>query len=185
MGTPATTMKLLQSGSVLIVFYAFSYLWLDLLKQFKRLVQMLVLAGGGLAVHILAIIVLMPLVSDAEQLMNRIIIANIAGAGFMFGLGFFLVARMLKYQGEWVNRSLRTLVITVLCSAVIGLMALFLSKGIMSLVGPAVTILVCVVIAVFAYFILMMLLRGLTVSELDRLPGGQVLIRLGRMIRLY
>ena len=185
MGTPEKTMKLLQSGSVLIVFYAFSYLWLDLLKLFKRLTQMLMLAGGGLAVHILAIIVLMPLVSDAEQLINRIIIANVIGAGFMFGLGFFLVARMLKYQGEWVNRSLRTLAITVLCSAVVGLMALFLSKGIIGLVGPAVTILVCLVVAAVAYFILMMLLRGLTVSELDRLPGGQVLIRLGRMIRLY
>ncbi|MCL2719069.1 MAG: hypothetical protein FWE14_09860, partial [Lachnospiraceae bacterium] len=184
-GDKEITMKLLQSGSVLLVLFAFSYFWFDLLKQFKRTVQMLLLAGGGFLVHIISLIVIMPLINDVEQLIMGIIAANIIGASFSFVLGFFLVARMLKYQGEWINKNIRTLAITILCSAIAGLMALFLSKGILNLVGPAVTILICLVISIIAYFILMMLFRGLTVGELDRLPGGQLLIKIGRLFRFY
>ncbi|MCL2052513.1 MAG: oligosaccharide flippase family protein [Lachnospiraceae bacterium] len=179
------TVKLLQSGSVLIVLYAFSYFWFDLLKQFKRTFQMLVLAGSALAVHILAIIGIMQFINNAEQLILGVIAGNIVGALFSFVLGFILVMRMLKYQGEMVNKNLRTVVITLLCSAIIGLMALFLSRGIINLVGPAVTLLVCLTVSIIAFFVLMMLLRGLTFNELDRIPGGQYLIRLGRLFRFY
>ena len=180
-----TATKLLQNGSILIVFYTFSYFWFDLLKQFKKTAQVLMLAGGGLAIHIFALLIIMPLIKHAEQLIIGIIVTNIIGVGFSFMLGFFLVKRMLNYQGEWMNRSARTLMITMLCSAIIGLMVLALSKGILNLVGPAVTILICLLISLVAYLILMILLRGLTISELDHLPGGQFMIRLGRLIRFF
>jgi len=184
-GDHETTVRVLQFGSVLIVLLAFSYFWLDLLKQFKRTVQMLVLIGGGLTVHILSLIFIMPMITKAEQLITGIVVTNILGAGFSFIVGFFLVSRMLKYHGEWTNRNFRTLVVTLICSLVIGLMGLLLSKALVNLVGPALTIIICLIISIVAYFVLMTLLRGLTVSDLDRLPGGQILIRLGRMIRYY
>ena len=184
-GSPEIATKLLQGGSVLIILNAFNLYWIDLLKQFKRTAQMLLLGGGGLAVHIVSLLLLMTLVSEPEQLISRIIIANIIGSGFMFALGFFFTARMFKYQGEWLNRNIRTLAITLLCGATMGLMAMLLSMAILDLVGPHVTILVCFLISVVAYFVLMMLLRGLSVNDLDRLPGGQILIRLGRLIRFF
>jgi hypothetical protein len=62
-------------------------------------------------------------------------------------------------------------------------MAKLLSLGIRTLIGSALTLLVCTGIGLAAYIILMMLFRGLTASELDRIPGGQVLVRLGRLMR--
>ena len=177
--------RMFQSGSVMIVFCAFNLFWIDLFKQFKRTTQMLLLAGGGLVVHIVAIIVIMPMINKTEHLITGIIVTNIIGFGFSFFLGFFLISRLLKYQSEWVTKNLRTFVITLLCSAIVGLMSLFLSMGIINLVGPGLTILICLVISVIAYLVLMTLLRGLSLNELDKIPGGFILIRLGRFIRYF
>lgn len=179
------SVKLLQSGSALIVLYAFSLLWLDLLKQLKRLIQMLIVIGGGLAVHIAVLLIFMPLVSDAERLISRVIAANLAGAGFMLCLGFYFVSRLLKFQGEYLNKLVRVLAITLLCSAITGLMAMLLNFAIHYLIGPAATLVICLLISITAYFILMMVLRGLSASELDKLPGGYILIKLGRLFRVY
>jgi stage V sporulation protein B len=174
---------LLQRGSALIVLLAFCLFWLSILKHFKKAVSLFIMVAGGLAVHIAALWLLLSQADLVEGLIWRVVAANLISFGFMFLVGFFLVARMIGYPGDLLNRNLRTLVITLLCSAVAGLMAMLLSLGIRALIGSALTVLVCVGIALTAYIILMMLLRGLTAAELDRLPGGQVLVRLGRLMR--
>jgi hypothetical protein len=175
---------LLQSGSAMMVLAAFCLFWLNVLKQFKKAVSLLIMVVGGLAVHIAALWLLLSQAEAAEGLIYRVVAANLISFGFMFLVGFFLVARMIGYTGDLMKRNLRTLVITLLCSAVAGLMAMLLSMGVRLLIGSALTMLVCTAIGLAAYIILMMLLRGLTAAELDRFPGGQILVRLGRLMRL-
>ncbi|MDR0219775.1 MAG: oligosaccharide flippase family protein [Lachnospiraceae bacterium] len=182
-GSSEVAARLLQSGSAMIVFLAFSLFWLSLLKQFKKTLWLLVMAVGGLAVHIVALWLLLSRAEAAEGLILRVVAANLISFGFMFLVGFFLVTRWVNYTGDLMNRNLRTLIVTLLCSAVAGLMAMLLAMGIRTLIGSALTVLVCSAVALTAYTILMMLLRGLTAAELDRLPGGQVLVRLGRLMR--
>jgi stage V sporulation protein B len=174
---------LLQCGSALIVFFAFDLFWLSILKHFKKAVSLFIMVVGGLAVHIAALWLLLSQAELIEGLIWRVVAANLISFGFIFLVGFFLVARMIGYPSDVLNRNLRTLVVTLLCSAVAGLMAKLLSLGIRALIGSALTLLVCAGIGLAAYVILMMLFRGLTASELDRIPGGQVLVRLGRLMR--
>jgi stage V sporulation protein B len=181
-GTKEISVRLLQWGSSLIFFLSFNIFWLNLLRQFKRTVSLMLMVGGGLLVHIAAIWLLLSGAKEADALIVRVILSNLLSAGFTFGCGFLFVAGILKYRGEWLYRNVRTLAVSLLCSAIVGLMVLFLSTGIKDLLAPAYIILICLLVAVPAYLVLMTMLRGLTAAEFDRIPGGQYLVRLGRLM---
>jgi hypothetical protein len=183
-GNSAVAARLLQSGSAMIVFLAFDVFWLNILKQLKKTISLFVIVVSGLAVHIAALWFLLARAEEAENLILRVVAANLISFGFMFLFGFFFITRLIGYTGDLMNRNLRTFVVTLLCSAVAGLMAMLISMGVRTLIGSALTLLVCAGVGLVAYTILMMLLRGLTAAELDRLPGGQLLVRLGRLMRL-
>jgi stage V sporulation protein B len=183
-GTAEISVKLFWWGSSLIFLSAFNLFWLNLLRQFKRLVSLAVMVGGGLLLHVLVLWLLLSGGKDADGLIVRVIVSNLISAGFIFVSGFVFIARILRYQSE-LYRNVRTLVISLLCSAVIGVMALLLSFAIKSLLAPVYTLLISLVVSVAAYLVLMIILRGLTAAEFDRLPGGQYLVRLGRVLNFF
>jgi stage V sporulation protein B len=149
------------------------------------MMPMVITVVGGLSVHILILWLLMSGAPEVDGLIIRVVVSNLISMAFVFVTGFMFIARMVKYQGEWLKKSLRTLVITLLCSAISGLMAMLLCQGIQNLVGPALTIMICLIVAVLAYLVLMTLLRGLTANELERIPGGYLLLRLGRLFNFF
>jgi stage V sporulation protein B len=184
-GTAAISVRLLWWGSSLIFLLTFNMFWLNLLRQFKRIFSLAIMVGGGLLVHVSALWLLLSGAKEAEALIVRVILTNLLSAGFVFGSGFLLVARILRYRGEWLYRNVRTLVISLLCSVITGLMALLLMAGIKDMLAPAYTLLISILVSLTAYLVLMTMMRGLTAAEFDRLPGGQYLVRLGRLFNFF
>ncbi|MDR2545910.1 MAG: hypothetical protein LBC96_00165 [Lachnospiraceae bacterium] len=183
-GDKEIAVPLLQAGSAMIFLSTFAIFWIDILRRFKKTLMLTFLVIGGFIVHIGTLLILMytagEQIQTAQQLITRVIVANLIGAAFVFVSGLILVARCLKLRGNWIFGSLRTVIVSILCSAIIGLLSVLLVWLFMDMLGSHVTIIICFAVMTILYPALMMVLRGLSVNELEHLPGGQYLIRLGR-----
>ena len=181
----ALSKGLMQSGSALVFLLLFSLFWMELLRHYKRIHAIGVLAAGGLCIQMGLLWLLLMSAKDGGQLIYMVVLANLAGAAFSFLAGFVFICRTMKMGRDWMHRCIRSLVISLLCGAIIGLMSVFLSGALLDLLGSVATIIICPIVMAPIYLILMSLLRGLSAAEADKLPGGQYLVRIGQKLRIW
>ena len=180
----ALSKGLLQMGSALVFLLAFSLFWMDLLKQFKRKHSIGLLTAGALCVQLGLLYLLLGKASSGGQMINLVVISNLAGALVTFVGGFVIIHRIMG-AGDWMKKCIRSLVVSLLCGAVIGLMSLLLSAVLLDKLGAAATLIICPIVMAPIYLLLMSVLRGLSAAEADNLPGGQYLVRIGRKLRIW
>lgn len=95
----------------------------------------------------------------------------------MCGCGFLCV-RSMKWKAEWVYM----VVIPIGCAALTGIIVMLLNKALVTMVGGVVSVLICLVIGVFGYYILLMAFRGIRRDELEVIPGGKIWCKFAEMI---
>ncbi len=170
--------KMMYIGAAAVIFYSISTLSNGLLQGINRLKVPVINAAITLVVHVILLVVLMMVF---QLNIYAVVIANMFFAIMMCILNNIALVRYSGYRQE----IMRTFIIPGICSAIMGLAAFLVYKGMYAVCSSnAVSMLVSMVIAVIVYFILMLILKGLTKNEILRFPKGAVLVKIFRKMRL-
>ncbi|MBD5396265.1 MAG: hypothetical protein HDR71_18845 [Lachnospiraceae bacterium] len=167
---------LVTAGSVIIVLFAFSGLFAEILISMKKMSYVIGYEAIALIVHIILVIVLL---NSTELSITAIVIGNIAFFAVLTVFGFLMVSRIIQYRQEWLH----TAAFTLIAGAITGLITMLLNKGISSIAGTTISLVACLVIGIIIYMILLIVTRAVTEQELEEMPAGGILLQLGRLIK--
>ncbi len=176
-GDQNTAVKLLQTGSCIIVFFPFAYFFMSLLQRMRKIKIVIM---GGLAAFISHLIFLLVLISVTKLGIQAVVLGLLVFWAAVCVIGFIGVMRYTQFVPEWI----RTFGITVISAGVSGLAGMLLSKAMLSWAGNIITFFVCFLICAVIYLVLMILLKGIREDELEDMPGGRVLAALAEKMHL-
>lgn len=94
-------------------------------------------------------------------------------------IGLVCVCRTLSWKGDWG----RMIGIPVLSSAVMGLVVYLMNRFLAAAMSVGALCLLCFAAGLILYVLLMLSLHGVTQRELKSVPGGGVLIAVGKLFR--
>lgn len=169
---------LLMALAVSIIFYALSTLNSQILQGLGRMNVPIVNAAIALGVQTAVVVVLL---FFTKLDLYSVVVANIVYSGIMCVLNQLAVRRAIGYRQE----IMRTFVIPLLASALMGAVAWAVYEGVLLMTkSPRISVLPAVLTGAAAYFALLILFRGVTEEELRGFPKGHLLVRLARKCRL-
>lgn len=169
--------RLLQVGSISVVFYTLSTLSNGVLQGIDKLNIPVKNAFIALAVHLASLYIMLE-VFDLQ--LYAVVFSCIIFALVMCILNGLSVRKYLRYTQEVK----RTFIIPAMSSAVMGVVC-WLSHLLLSKICSVVpATLISILIGVIVYFFTLLALRGLKESELRNMPGGDFLVIIARMFRL-
>ena len=169
---------MLRSGAVSIVFFSLSTLSNGLLQGINRMKEPVKNAAIALGLHVIVLVVLM----DAFDMnIYAVIYANAAFGLIMSVLNALSLRKYVGYKQE----ILKTFVIPCISAAIMGaavwgVYQLFLYLLRIEVIATVMGLLSGVIV----YFVVLLLLKGVTESELKRLPKGYLLVRLAKKSHL-
>lgn len=169
--------KLFWAGSMAVIFYGLSTLTNGILQGIDRMHIPVRNALISLALHL----GLMAVLVQVFQLhIFGVVFSYLFFAVMMCILNGLAIRRHLRYRQEMV----RTFVIPIVSSTIMGLTCWLVSIPLEDLIGARFTAVVCIILAVFIYGFFMLILRGITEQELAAFPKGRVLVRILKKIHL-
>lgn len=176
-GDQNTAIKLLQTGSCVIVFFPFAYFFMSLLQRMRK---MKIVITGGLAAFIVHLIFLLVLISVTKLGIQAVAFSLSVFWAVACIIGFAGVMRYTQYAPEWI----RTFGVTAISAGGSGLAGMLLSKVMLLWAGNIVTFFVCFFVCAVIYLVIMILLKGIREDELEDMPGGRLLAALAEKIHL-
>lgn len=176
-GTAKGTVFLLQVSSSLIVFVPCALFFVKVLQMMGK--QMLALRNCALA-FLIQIVAMFVFLNGLHLGIASVAYGYLVLFGLMAVLNGMSLFRYLKYSPEYV----RMFVIPFIASAVCGVLAMLLAKTLFAKTGGTVTSLVCILLGGVGYFVLIFALKGVNERELNRITGGKLLLKFGRILHL-
>jgi len=169
---------LLMALSVSVVFTALSTLSCQVLQGLGKLVAPIVNAGIALGIQsVLAMLLLF--FTDLD--LYGIAIAHITYSVVMTVLNYISMYNAVKYRQEIV----RTFLIPFVAAVLMGIAARLVYQGLLDCTkSPKLSVIPAIGIGAILYFALIVLLRGVTESELRGFPKGYLLVRVAKKLRL-
>ena len=172
----ATSMMVL--GSIAVVFYSMSTLSNGLLQGVDKLKVPVKNAAIALVAHIGVLIALMLFF---RLNIYAVVIANAFFAFLVCVLNSMAIAKYTGYRQEVK----KTFIIPAICSAIMGVITYFVYQGLYSLCNNStISLIVAIVVAVLVYAVTLLLLKGLSESEIRKFPKGYLLVKAAKKLRL-
>ncbi len=170
--------SLLQMGSASVVFYGMSTLTNGILQGMDKMRLPVIHAAISLVLHV-ALLVL--LILGANLNIYAVVWANIFFAFLMCVLNSRSIAKYMRYRQEIV----RTFLVPLAASAIMGAAAFGIYKGLMAVVksNTAATLFACAA-AVVVYGISLLLLKGLKEEEILGFPKGYLVVKIAKKLHL-
>ncbi len=169
---------LLRTIAISVVFYALSTLTNSVLQGIGKVNVPVKNAALALIPQTL-VLVLLILFTDLG--LYALVITDLIYSGLMCVLNQRALRRFMGYRQEL----LRSFIVPAVASAVMGLVAWGVYQGVYYLASSNVVALVCAVIAgAVAYFVLEIVLRGVTETELRSIPKGYLLVKIAKKCRI-
>lgn len=170
--------RLLMIGSIAIVFYALSTISNAVLQGINKMSIPVKHSAISLAIHVVLVAILLKYTNIG---VNALVIGNITFPLVVCILNWMSIGKLLRYKQEL----LQSFLIPTICSFIMGIVAFLAYKGIHFVVhSNAVATILSIGIAAAAYFILLILFKGITQDELYGLPKGYLIIRLAKKFHL-
>lgn len=170
--------RLLQVGSIVIVFTSLSTLTNGILQGINRMKIPVINAIIALVIHL---IVLVLLIEAFKLHIYAVVFANIVFAVLMCVLNGFAIRKSLGYKQEIK----RTFILPCIASLVMGVVVFFLYKGIYrGTESNVLGILISIFLGAIIYGVLLLALRALTEEEIKRLPKGKTILAFGKKLHL-
>lgn len=169
---------LLQTGTLSVVLYGMSTLTNGILQGMDKMRLPVIHAAIALVLHVVFLVALL-MFTDLN--IHAVVWANIFFAFLMCVLNSRSIARYMRYRQEVI----RTFLIPLAASGIMGVAAFGIHKGLMLAVkhNTVATLASCVG-AVLVYGISLLLLKGLTEEELLGFPKGRMLVRIAKKLHL-
>ncbi len=172
--------KLLQKGSVAVIFYGISTLTNGVLQGINKMNVPVGNAAISLVLHVIALYVMLYYFNWG---IYSVVISNILFALFMCIFNGIAIRKYMRYRQEVV----RTFLIPILSSMIMGGALLGINK-LMDLAfktkGRDMGTLITIGIGAVVYFISLLLLKGIKESELRSFPKGNVLVAVVKKLHL-
>ena len=170
--------KLLMTLSPSVIFYALSTLNSSILQGLGKVNVPIINAGIALVIQTAAGIVLL-LYTNLDLYSMAII--NTLYSGIMSLLNQLSVRRTIGYRQEFI----KTFFIPFLASLFMGAVTWVVYEGLFLLTDSMrISLIPAVLIGAVVYFVMLILLRGVTETELRSLPKGYLLVKLAKKCRL-
>ena len=176
-GSNERTAAGLQLGSIMVVLYLFSIIFMEFLLRSRKLAYV---TGIGAGAFLLYTILLIMMAKSPKLGINALVIAGIVFYAVVAIGGFLLVGRRIQYRQEW----LRGIILIILSGAVSGIIAMLLNRAIVSLTGELISFCICFVVAIAVYLVLLTVTRAITPDEMEKIPGGWLLIKLAELFQI-
>lgn len=172
--TLTTAGILLMSLSLSVVFYALSTLNSSVLQGLGHVNAPIVNAAVALTVQTL---LLFGLLLHTDLDLYSLTIANTVYSGIMCILNQWAVRRAIGYRQELVS----SFGIPLLASIFMGAAARAVYEGILLLTESVrIAVIPALLVAVIVYFVMLLVLRGITEEELRGFPKGYLLVRIAQ-----
>ncbi len=172
----ATSMMWL--GAIAVVFYSMSTLSNGLLQGIDRMKVPVKNAAISLVAHVIVLIFLMLFF---RLNIYAVVIANAFFAFLVSILNSCDIARATGYRQE----IRKTFIIPAICSGIMGVVTYFVYQGLFKLTeNNIISLVVSVILAILVYAITLLLLKGLSESDLRRFPKGHLLVKLAKKTHL-
>lgn len=168
-GNNQETATWIQLGSILIILMSFSAVFMEMIQKIKRVKAVLLISGIAFVVKIVITCILL---INTNLGIKSLVIGNIVFFAGMAMISFWMLSSMLQYRQEWF----RCFAITIIASAVSGVIAALLNKVFYSLLGSMIALIIGLVVAVICYLIFLVIGRGFTEEEMYSMPGGKLLL---------
>ena len=175
--TDPVAAQLFIIGSSSVVFYGLSTLTNGILQGIDKMHIPVRNAVISLAAHLGLLFVL---VQVFKLHIYGVVIADAFFAICMCILNGFALRKYLRYRQELV----RTFVIPIVSSVIMGLSCWLLYPYLEKPLGFRWAAVLCIVLAVLIYGLFILILRGITEEELRTFPKGRLLVRILKKIRL-
>lgn len=170
--------KLLMALAISVVFYALSTLNSSILQGMGKVNTPIVNAGIALMLQTLTAVGLL-FFTDLD--LYSIAIANTVYSGMMCVLNQHSVRKAIGYKQEIV----KTFVIPGLAAVFMGAAAWAVYTGLYLVTNSMqLSVIPAILVAVMVYFVMLILLRGVTEQELRGFPKGYLLVKLAKKCRL-
>ena len=175
-GTTAATM--LTTGAVAILFYSLSTLSNGLLQGINRMREPVKNAAIALGLHLIALLVMM---FGLHLGIYAVVYSN---ALFAFFMCLFNAMSLRKYSG-YRQEVVKTFLIPVAASAIMGVVVFGVYKGIFAVIKVnAIAAILAIVIGAVVYGAMLLLLKGLSEEELKKFPKGHLFVRIAKKLHL-
>ena len=170
--------RLLQIGSIAIVFFVFSTITNGVLQGLDKMNIPVIHSSIALILHI---IFMYSLLTYGKIGIYALVIGNITFPFTVSLLNWIYIKRFLDYKQEIKN----SFIIPFICSVIMGLVALLTYKGIYKVTHiNFISTGVAIAIAIVVYFMSLLLFKGITEDELMALPKGKTLVKIARKLYL-
>ncbi len=173
----STLVPMIVYGSSAVVAFSLSTITNGVLQGINRLRAPIINASIAMVIHV---IVLWVLLRVFHMGIYGVLYANILFGFLVCVFNAVSIARYTRCRQEIV----RTFLIPLAASAVMGVAARFLYQLCAKRAGNLVSTLAAVCAAVVIYFVLLLLMRGVNERELKQMPGGTRILGLARRLHL-
>lgn len=175
--------NLLHIGSVSVVFYTMSTLTNGVLQGINRMRIPVRNALIALAIHIAFLYGTLQM----DLGIQAVVYANILFAVIVCILNGLAIKKYIHYKQEIMQTFIIPLISSVVMGGVILLVYSLLQKAFAELnvkLASCIIVCVCLLIGVIIYFTMMILLKGVRESDLNRIPGGKIIIAIAKKCNL-
>ena len=169
--------KLLRIGSITIVLQALSMALSGVLQGLERERNVLINSAVSFFVHVIAVYVL---IGQFKMDITGVLIAVIILYALLFVLNLVSIQRRLSLRIDWG----RMIGIPVIASGVAGVVIVLINRLLAEKLASSAMAWICFLAGTLIYVILILALHGISERELKEIPGGEIVIVLGRALRL-
>lgn len=169
---------LLMLGSSSIIFFAFSTVTTSILQGIGKLKIPVINSAISLGIHILMLFLILQFTSLSTY---ALVIGNVTFPLVVSILNWHALEKYIGYRQEVV----KTFAIPCASALVMGVFTYFLYKGLHTLTGSMLLAAsVAILLAIFIYFIFLVMFRGVNEDEIRQLPKGHVFVSILKKLRL-
>lgn len=168
--------ELLHIGSISVIFYSMSTLTNGVLQGIDKLHVPVINALIALTVHIIFLV----LALQAGMGVHALVYANIIFAVIVCVLNSIAIYKFMDYRQEMV----RTFAIPLGASAVMGVAVGLFSHFLGGVLGHFLTVIIGIILGATIYFVLMVMLKGISENDLKKMPGGRSVLAIAKKVHL-
>lgn len=168
----------LMLGAASIVFFAYSTLTTAILQGINKLNVPVINSAISLGIHIVLVYAMLQFTCLSTY---ALVIGNVTFPLVVSLLNWLAIEKYLKYKQEMI----RTFLIPLISSLIMGLATYFIYKGLSILTGSMLlSTMISILLAIIIYFIVLVLLRGVNEAEIRQLPKGDGICRIFKKLHM-
>lgn len=167
----------IMCGSVGIVFYVLAMLFSHMMIRLRKIKYLICYGSASLVIYCVLAGVLL---KNRQVGIMALVIGNIVFYAILAVAGFLIVSGTFQYSQEWI----RSVAFPVISAGIAGVIVMLLNKAFTSLVGDAISMILCLPVGIMTYVILLLAIRGVNEKELGNMFLGRMLIRIGKTLHL-